>query len=155
MSPRKKGGLDHWAKLRSFCGLSCVRDYSHLFTGSPSLPDKYRHTRELMMLLPTHRDRPSSAMYPAAIMENGQVIDLLFFPSTAAVAFVYLWLAYRSTVVICNYLHFFPFYLPLHPETTDLTTFTEWLIRLCRDFYACLSPPFRTTIFDTVKSASY
>ncbi|XP_019475483.1 dedicator of cytokinesis protein 3-like [Meleagris gallopavo] len=25
-----------------------------------------------MMLLPTHRDRPSSAMYPAAIMENGQ-----------------------------------------------------------------------------------
>ncbi|KAJ7316704.1 hypothetical protein JRQ81_002866 [Phrynocephalus forsythii] len=40
--------------------------------GSPSLPDKYRHNRELMMLLPTHRDRPSSAMYPAAIMENGQ-----------------------------------------------------------------------------------
>ncbi|XP_074952545.1 dedicator of cytokinesis protein 3 isoform X11 [Phalacrocorax aristotelis] len=40
--------------------------------GSPSLPDKYRHSREIMMLLPTHRDRPSSAMYPAAIMENGQ-----------------------------------------------------------------------------------
>ncbi|XP_044307406.1 dedicator of cytokinesis protein 3 [Varanus komodoensis] len=40
--------------------------------GSPSLPDKYRHTRELMMLLPTHRDRPSSALYPATIMENGQ-----------------------------------------------------------------------------------
>ncbi|KAM6126402.1 dedicator of cytokinesis protein 3 [Phoenicopterus ruber ruber] len=40
--------------------------------GSPSLPDKYRHSREMMMLLPTHRDRPSSAMYPAAIMENGQ-----------------------------------------------------------------------------------
>ncbi|ETE70379.1 Dedicator of cytokinesis protein 3, partial [Ophiophagus hannah] len=40
--------------------------------GSPSLPDKYRHHRELMMLLPAHRDRPSSAMYPAAIMENGQ-----------------------------------------------------------------------------------
>ncbi|XP_034631616.1 dedicator of cytokinesis protein 3 [Trachemys scripta elegans] len=38
----------------------------------PSARDKYRHTRELMMLLPTHRDRPSSAMYPAAIMENGQ-----------------------------------------------------------------------------------
>lgn len=50
-----------------------VRDCSHLFTGSPSLPDKYRHNRELMMLLPTHRDRPSSAMYPAAIVENGQV----------------------------------------------------------------------------------
>ncbi|XP_063104998.1 dedicator of cytokinesis protein 3 isoform X3 [Cavia porcellus] len=40
--------------------------------GSPSLPDKYRHTREMMLLLPTHRDRPSSAMYPAAILENGQ-----------------------------------------------------------------------------------
>ncbi|XP_060060584.1 dedicator of cytokinesis protein 3 isoform X6 [Erinaceus europaeus] len=41
--------------------------------GSPSLPDKYRHTREMMLLLPTHRDRPSSAMYPAAILENGQL----------------------------------------------------------------------------------
>ncbi|KAF7249771.1 Dedicator of cytokinesis protein 3 [Varanus komodoensis] len=43
--------------------------------GSPSLPDKYRHTRELMMLLPTHRDRPSSALYPATIMENGQLFQ--------------------------------------------------------------------------------
>ncbi|RMC00050.1 hypothetical protein DUI87_23460 [Hirundo rustica rustica] len=34
--------------------------------------NKYRHSREMMMLLPAHRDRPSSAMYPAAIMENGQ-----------------------------------------------------------------------------------
>ncbi|XP_057343045.1 dedicator of cytokinesis protein 3 isoform X3 [Manis pentadactyla] len=40
--------------------------------GSPSLPDKHRHARE-MLLLPTHRDRPSSAMYPAAILENGQL----------------------------------------------------------------------------------
>uniref|UniRef100_G1P9M3 Dedicator of cytokinesis 3 n=1 Tax=Myotis lucifugus TaxID=59463 RepID=G1P9M3_MYOLU len=40
--------------------------------GSPSLPDKYRHAREMMLLLPTHRDRPSSAMYPAAVLENGQ-----------------------------------------------------------------------------------
>uniref|UniRef100_F7CV11 Dedicator of cytokinesis 3 n=1 Tax=Monodelphis domestica TaxID=13616 RepID=F7CV11_MONDO len=40
--------------------------------GSPSLPDKYRHSRELMMLLPAHRDRPSSAMYPAGVMEHGQ-----------------------------------------------------------------------------------
>uniref|UniRef100_A0AAQ4QF60 Dedicator of cytokinesis 3 n=1 Tax=Gasterosteus aculeatus aculeatus TaxID=481459 RepID=A0AAQ4QF60_GASAC len=31
--------------------------------GSPSLPDKYRHNREMLMLLPPHRDRPSSAMY--------------------------------------------------------------------------------------------
>lgn len=57
------------------CGLSSVRDCSHLVTGSPSLPDKYRHAREMMLLLPTHRDRPSSAMYPAAILENGQVVD--------------------------------------------------------------------------------
>lgn len=57
----------------SVCGVSSVRDCSHLVTGSPSLPDKYRHAREMMLLLPTPRDRPSSAMYPAAILENGQV----------------------------------------------------------------------------------
>ncbi|OXB71305.1 UNVERIFIED_CONTAM: hypothetical protein H355_005731 [Colinus virginianus] len=46
---------------------------SQMINSAPSSArDKYRHTRELMMLLPTHRDRPSSAMYPAAIMENGQ-----------------------------------------------------------------------------------
>ncbi|XP_007888770.2 dedicator of cytokinesis protein 3 [Callorhinchus milii] len=39
--------------------------------GSPSLSDKYRHSREIVMLLPPHRDRPSSAMYPT-MMENGQ-----------------------------------------------------------------------------------
>uniref|UniRef100_A0A672Z8Y3 Dedicator of cytokinesis 3 n=1 Tax=Sphaeramia orbicularis TaxID=375764 RepID=A0A672Z8Y3_9TELE len=39
--------------------------------GSPSLPDKYRHNREMLMLLPPHRERPSSAMYPN-ITENGQ-----------------------------------------------------------------------------------
>uniref|UniRef100_A0A672QA77 Dedicator of cytokinesis 3 n=1 Tax=Sinocyclocheilus grahami TaxID=75366 RepID=A0A672QA77_SINGR len=39
--------------------------------GSPSLPDRYRHNREMLMLLPPHRDRPSSAMYPN-MTENGQ-----------------------------------------------------------------------------------
>ncbi|KAM7401548.1 hypothetical protein PAMP_016855 [Pampus punctatissimus] len=39
--------------------------------GSPSLPDKYRHNRELLMLLPPHRERPSSAMY-TNVTENGQ-----------------------------------------------------------------------------------
>uniref|UniRef100_A0A8C7FEC3 Dedicator of cytokinesis 3 n=1 Tax=Oncorhynchus kisutch TaxID=8019 RepID=A0A8C7FEC3_ONCKI len=39
--------------------------------GSPSLPDKYRNNREMLMLLPPHRERPSSAMYPN-ITENGQ-----------------------------------------------------------------------------------
>ncbi|XP_043933928.1 dedicator of cytokinesis protein 3 [Protopterus annectens] len=40
--------------------------------GSPSLPDKYRHSRELMMMMPPHRDRPSSAMYPPGMIDNGQ-----------------------------------------------------------------------------------
>ncbi|XP_012575755.1 PREDICTED: dedicator of cytokinesis protein 3 isoform X1 [Condylura cristata] len=47
---------------------------SQMITSAPSSArDKYRHTREMMLLLPTHRDRPSSAMYPAAILENGQL----------------------------------------------------------------------------------
>uniref|UniRef100_A0A8C7FEZ1 Dedicator of cytokinesis 3 n=1 Tax=Oncorhynchus kisutch TaxID=8019 RepID=A0A8C7FEZ1_ONCKI len=41
-------------------------------SSSPSLPDKYRNNREMLMLLPPHRERPSSAMYPN-ITENGQV----------------------------------------------------------------------------------
>ncbi|XP_037240009.1 dedicator of cytokinesis protein 3 isoform X2 [Falco biarmicus] len=44
----------------------------HLCPGGTTSRDKYRHSREMMMLLPAHRDRPSSAMYPTAIMENGQ-----------------------------------------------------------------------------------
>ncbi|OCT85677.1 hypothetical protein XELAEV_18023848mg [Xenopus laevis] len=39
--------------------------------GSPSLPDKYRHSRDLVMLLPAPRDRPSSAMYQTST-DNGQ-----------------------------------------------------------------------------------
>ncbi|KAG7257671.1 hypothetical protein CRUP_038095 [Coryphaenoides rupestris] len=38
---------------------------STLRVGSPSLPDRFRHNREVMMLLPPHRDRPSSVMIPA------------------------------------------------------------------------------------------
>ncbi|KAK9529731.1 hypothetical protein VZT92_013806 [Zoarces viviparus] len=44
---------------------------STIRVGSPSLPDKYRHNREMLMLLPPHRERPSSAMY-TNISENGQ-----------------------------------------------------------------------------------
>ncbi|XP_055773842.1 dedicator of cytokinesis protein 3-like isoform X4 [Salvelinus fontinalis] len=44
---------------------------SNSIRGSPSLPEKYRHNREMLMLLPLHRERPSSAMYPY-ITENGQ-----------------------------------------------------------------------------------
>ncbi|XP_068598199.1 dedicator of cytokinesis protein 3 [Brachionichthys hirsutus] len=42
---------------------------------SPSLPDKYRHNRETLLLLPPppHRDRPSSAMY--SISDNGQPMN--------------------------------------------------------------------------------
>ncbi|KAG7318973.1 hypothetical protein KOW79_017447 [Hemibagrus wyckioides] len=43
--------------------------------GSPSLPDRYRHNREMLMLLPAHRDRPSSAMY-TNLSENGQPANL-------------------------------------------------------------------------------
>lgn len=52
--------------------------------GSPSLPDKYRHNREMLMLLPPHRERPSSAMY-TNITENGQVNDAAKFTSSELV----------------------------------------------------------------------
>uniref|UniRef100_A0A665TU89 Dedicator of cytokinesis 3 n=1 Tax=Echeneis naucrates TaxID=173247 RepID=A0A665TU89_ECHNA len=47
---------------------------SAIRVGSPSLPDKYRHNREMLMLLPPHRERPSSAMY-TNITENGQPVN--------------------------------------------------------------------------------
>ena len=102
---------------RHGCCLSRVRDYSHLFTGSPSLPDKYRHSREMMMLLPTHRDRPSSAMYPAAIMENGQVADLISFMSVQPPETVTLFLPFLTTLKL-------PF-LFLESTTTALGSFSE------------------------------
>ncbi|XP_068171002.1 dedicator of cytokinesis protein 3 isoform X4 [Antennarius striatus] len=43
---------------------------STIRVGSPSLPDRYRHTRETLMLLPPQRERPSSAMY-----DNGQPMN--------------------------------------------------------------------------------
>ncbi|KAI7791389.1 putative dedicator of cytokinesis protein 3, partial [Triplophysa rosa] len=45
--------------------------HTSIRVGSPSLPDRYRHNREMLMLLPPHRDRPSSALYPN-LTENGQ-----------------------------------------------------------------------------------
>ncbi|XP_067360292.1 dedicator of cytokinesis protein 3-like [Channa argus] len=47
---------------------------STIRVGSPSLPDKYRHNREMLMLLPPHKDRPSSAMY-TNVIENGQPVN--------------------------------------------------------------------------------
>lgn len=40
--------------------------------GSPSLPDKAKHNREVMILLPSHRERVNSSMYYNTA-ENGQV----------------------------------------------------------------------------------
>lgn len=43
-----------------------------LHPGSPSLPDKAKHNREVMILLPSHRERANNAMY-YNMAENGQV----------------------------------------------------------------------------------
>lgn len=40
--------------------------------GSPSLPDKAKHNREVMILLPSHRERANNSMY-YTMAENGQV----------------------------------------------------------------------------------
>lgn len=40
--------------------------------GSPSLPDKAKHNREVMILLPSHRERAGNSMY-YNMAENGQV----------------------------------------------------------------------------------
>uniref|UniRef100_A0A665TJN9 Dedicator of cytokinesis 3 n=1 Tax=Echeneis naucrates TaxID=173247 RepID=A0A665TJN9_ECHNA len=40
-------------------------------TGSPSLPDKAKHNREVMILLPSHRERANNSMY-YNVAENGQ-----------------------------------------------------------------------------------
>uniref|UniRef100_A0A665TKP1 Dedicator of cytokinesis 3 n=1 Tax=Echeneis naucrates TaxID=173247 RepID=A0A665TKP1_ECHNA len=39
--------------------------------GSPSLPDKAKHNREVMILLPSHRERANNSMY-YNVAENGQ-----------------------------------------------------------------------------------
>ncbi|KAG7249431.1 hypothetical protein CRUP_014679, partial [Coryphaenoides rupestris] len=39
--------------------------------GSPSLPDKAKHNREVMILLPPHRERANNPMY-YTLAENGQ-----------------------------------------------------------------------------------
>uniref|UniRef100_A0A8D3D744 Dedicator of cytokinesis 3 n=1 Tax=Scophthalmus maximus TaxID=52904 RepID=A0A8D3D744_SCOMX len=46
-------------------------DVSSLCPGSPSLPDKAKHNREVMILLPSHRERVNNAMY-YNMAENGQ-----------------------------------------------------------------------------------
>lgn len=46
--------------------------YFFLCAGSPSLPDKAKHNREVMILLPSHRERANNTMY-YNMAENGQV----------------------------------------------------------------------------------
>lgn len=114
---------------RHGCCLSRVRDYSHLFTGSPSLPDKYRHSREMMMLLPAHRDRPSSAMYPAAIMENGQVADLISFMAVQPSETVTLFLLVLTTLKLpCSLLESMTTYLGSFSEATQNFTYSPCLV---------------------------
>ncbi|KAM9859694.1 dedicator of cytokinesis protein 3-like isoform 2-T2 [Aulostomus maculatus] len=48
---------------------------STMRVGSPLLLDKYRHNREMLLLLPPHRERPSSAMY-SNMAESGQPANL-------------------------------------------------------------------------------
>lgn len=55
----------HSCSLSSVCSPLSVQ-------GSPSLPDKTKSSRELLMLLPPHRERPNSANYYNAA-ENAQV----------------------------------------------------------------------------------
>lgn len=43
--------------------------------GSPSLPDKAKHNREVMILLPSHRERANNSMY-YNMAENGQVGEI-------------------------------------------------------------------------------
>lgn len=45
---------------------------SFVCPGSPSLPDKAKHNRDVMILLPSHRERANNSMY-YNMAENGQV----------------------------------------------------------------------------------
>uniref|UniRef100_A0A3Q3F4H7 Dedicator of cytokinesis 3 n=1 Tax=Labrus bergylta TaxID=56723 RepID=A0A3Q3F4H7_9LABR len=54
--------------------------------GSPSLPDKAKHNREVMILLPSHRERANNSMY-YNMAENGQVGQI------------------NSTVLMCRMQH--------------------------------------------------
>uniref|UniRef100_A0A672HQ14 Dedicator of cytokinesis 3 n=1 Tax=Salarias fasciatus TaxID=181472 RepID=A0A672HQ14_SALFA len=74
-------GLHHVSRLRpspSSSSLSSIRSNSSQIInsapssarGSPSLPDKAKHNREVMILLPSHRERANNMYYNMA--ENGQ-----------------------------------------------------------------------------------
>uniref|UniRef100_A0AAR2JPZ4 Dedicator of cytokinesis 3 n=1 Tax=Pygocentrus nattereri TaxID=42514 RepID=A0AAR2JPZ4_PYGNA len=75
----------YFLNLRSWCLSLCVYLFSlfHSFSfsvslshsGSPSLSDKNKNNRELLMLLPPHRERPNNTAYYGNT-ENGQMNNL-------------------------------------------------------------------------------
>uniref|UniRef100_A0A3P9JKJ7 Dedicator of cytokinesis 3 n=1 Tax=Oryzias latipes TaxID=8090 RepID=A0A3P9JKJ7_ORYLA len=58
-------------KLCSSLELGNIIDHTLLCAGSPSLPDKAKHNRDMMVLLPSHRERANNSMY-YNVAENGQ-----------------------------------------------------------------------------------
>ena len=78
---------------------------------SPRSVSESRHAREMMLLLPTHRDRPSSAMYLAAILENGQVVDPASSLPSAASVLAWVSLITLAGLAFCTVHHARPLLL--------------------------------------------
>lgn len=60
------------ANVRRICSQVGTFSVSSVCPGSPSLPDKAKHNREVMILLPSHRERANNSVY-YNMAENGQV----------------------------------------------------------------------------------
>lgn len=58
--------------VRCICSQVGTFSVSSVCPGSPSLPDKAKHNREVMILLPSHRERANNSVY-YNMAENGQV----------------------------------------------------------------------------------
>lgn len=58
--------------MRCICSQVGTFSVSSVCPGSPSLPDKAKHNREVMILLPSHRERANNSVY-YNMAENGQV----------------------------------------------------------------------------------
>lgn len=63
---------DRWRNVRCICSQVGTFSVSSVCPGSPSLPDKAKHNREVMILLPSHRERANNSVY-YNMAENGQV----------------------------------------------------------------------------------
>lgn len=62
------------ANVRCICSQVGTFSVSSVCPGSPSLPDKAKHNREVMILLPSHRERANNSVY-YNMAENGQVAE--------------------------------------------------------------------------------